>query len=233
MQEWVNSVLISEQIGIIVIIAVFLLGIISVFTCASNLAVLGSVAGYTGTLGVTSKIKPIIISSIFFLLGVVISMSAIGCLIGYAGNIVSASLGNYWKIGAGVILIFFGVYTLDILPFKIPIVSLNLQKQRTGIIGAILFGITIGGFTALSNICCNPIYPIVMAAIFVKGNTVWGLFMLFFYSLGYAGLLAAAMLGAGLGLNKISKLFSKFTVFIKYASGITLIAFGFNFLISF
>jgi cytochrome c biogenesis protein CcdA len=233
MQDWVNSILVTDEISIIVVVAVFFLGAISVFTCACNFAVIGSVVGYTGTLGSTGNKKIIITSSIFFLLGIVVAMSIIGSLISYVGGFFVEVLGDYWKIGVGIILILFGVYIIDILPFKIPKMSFNFQNNKTGIIGTILFGIAIGGFTAVSNICCNPIYPIVIAAIFVKGNMLWGLFMLFFYALGYGGVLALAMVGIGLGIGKLSLMVKRFANFIKYAGGITLILFGIYLLIMF
>jgi cytochrome c biogenesis protein CcdA len=71
-----------------------------------------------------------------------------------------------------------------------------------------------------------------MAVSFVKSSTLWGFSMLFSYSLGYGIILAAAMLGVGLGLGKISQLLSKFSVVIKYAGGITLIVLGFYFLLT-
>jgi len=232
MQEWINSVLSTDQAGIIVLAAVFLLGIISVFTCACNFAAVGAVAGYTGTVSATGKTKTIIISSICFLLGAVFALSAIGCLIGYAGEFVSASMGNYWKIAAGIIAIFFGVYTLDILPFKIKGISPNFQNKQSGIVGAVLFGFLMGGAISLGSLCCNPIFPIVVAASFVKGSALWGFFMLFSYALGYGITLATAMLGIGLGLGKMSKLLSKFAIFIKYAGGIILIILGFCLLLT-
>ena len=232
MQEWINSVISSEQAGIVAFAAVFLLGVISVFTCACNFAVLGVVGGYTSTVSATGKTKTVVVSSVFFLLGTVIALSAVGCLIGFASELVSASMGNYWKIAAGIIAIFFGVYTLDILPFKIPGISTNFQTKKSGIWGAIIFGFVMGGATSLGSLCCNPIFPIVMGASFLKGSTLWGLAMLFFYALGYGATIAAAMLGVGLGLGKISQLLSKFAVVIKYAGGIMLIAFGFYLLLT-
>jgi cytochrome c biogenesis protein CcdA len=71
-----------------------------------------------------------------------------------------------------------------------------------------------------------------MGASFLKGSTLWGFAMLFFYALGYGITLSAAMLGLGLGLGKISTLLSKFAMFIKYAGGITLIILGFYFLLT-
>ena len=233
MQEWINSVLSADHAGIIVFAAVFLLGVISVFTCACNFAAIGVVAGYTGTVSASGKTKTVIVSSVCFLLGTVVALSAIGCLIGYAGELVSASMGNYWKIAAGIIAILFGVYTLDILPFKLSVISPNFQRKNTSIAGAVLFGFIIGGVTSLGSLCCNPVFPIVMGASFLKGSTIWGLAMLFFYAMGYGVTLAAAMLGVGLGLGKVSKLLSKFAVFIKYAGGITLIVLGFYFLVTF
>lgn len=232
MQEWINSLLSSEQTGMIVFPAVFLLGIISVFSCACNLTMLGSVVSYSGTISAISKTKTLIISSIFLLIGVVVSMSIIGCLIGYAGGFFVKSLGDYWNIVAGIVLIFFGVYMLDLLPFKIPAMSFNFQNRNAGIINAILLGITIGGATAFHNMCCNPIYPVIITTIFIKGDILWGFLMLFFYALGYGGFLAAAMLGVGLGFAKISKLLNKFSLIIKYLGGITLIILGFYFLIT-
>jgi len=233
MQDWINSVISADHAGIVVFAAVFLLGVISVFTCACNFAAIGIVAGYTGTVSASGKTKTVVASSVCFLLGTVVALSAIGCLIGYAGELVSAAMGNYWKIAAGIIAIFFGAYTLDILPFKIKGISPNFQNTKSGIAGAILFGVIMGGVTSLGSLCCNPVFPIVMGASFLKGSTLWGLAMLFFYALGYGVTLAAAMLGVGLGLGKISKTLSKFAVFIKYAGGITLIILGFYFLLSF
>jgi cytochrome c biogenesis protein CcdA len=232
MQEWINSIVSSDQAGIVVLVAVFLLGVISVFTCACNFIAIGAVAGYTGTVSATGKTKTVIISSVCLLLGIVTALSAVGCLIGYASQLVSVSMGNYWKIAAGIIAIFFGIYTLDILPFKIKSISPNFQNKRGGIAGAIIFGFVMGAAISLGSLCCNPIFPIVMGASFLKGSTLWGLAMLFFYALGYGVTLSAAMLGIGLGLGKISNLLSKFAVIIKYVGGITLIILGFYLLLT-
>ena len=232
MQEWITSILSADQAGIIVLAAVFLLGIISVFTCACNFAAIGAVAGYTGTVSATGKTKTVIATSIFFLLGTVIALSAVGCLIGFASEFISVSIGNYWKIVAGIVTIFFGVYTLDVLPFKIKGLTPNFQNKKSSITGAVIFGFIMGGTISLGSLCCNPVFPIVMGASFLKGSALWGFAMLFFYALGYGITLAAAMLGLGLGLGKVSTLLSKFAVVIKYAGGITLIILGFYFLLT-
>ena len=232
MTEWINSLLSSDQTGIIALVAVFLLGVVSVFTCVCNFAVIGAVAGYTGTLGATGKRKTVIVSSLFFLIGIVVSMSILGVIIGFASEFISASMGSYWKIVAGIILILFGTYMLDILPFKINGVPLNFQSKKGGIVGAILFGFIVGSITSLATLCCNPIFPIIVAASLVTGSSFWGFILLFIYALGFGATLAVGMLGVGLGIGKLSNALSKSAVVIKYLGGITLIVLGFYFIIT-
>ena len=233
MNEWITSILSADQAGMITFVAVFLLGVVSVFSSACcNFPAIGAVAGYTGTVGATGKTKTVVVCSISFLFGTVIALSAVGCIIGFAGEIVSASMGKYWKMGAGIVAILFGVYTLDLLPFKVRGLSPNFQNKKGGIAGAVLFGFIMGGATSLGSLCCNPIFPIVMGASFLQGSALWGFALLFCYALGYGTMLAAAMLGVGLGLGKISEWLSKFAVVIKYAGGIILIILGFYLIIT-
>ena len=232
MNDWIQSVLSSNQAGIVVLAALFLLGILSVFSCACNFAIIGAVTGYTGSLGSTGKKKTVIVCSLFFLLGTVVALSAIGGIVGYASEFISASVGSYWKVGTGIILILFGVYMLDMLPFKIGGISFNSLNIKSGTFGAVLFGFVLGGLAALSSICCNPVFPVIVAATLVKGSAFWGFFLLFVYALGFGATLAIAMLGIGLGIGKVSKLLSKFAVVMKYVGGITLIIVGFYLIIT-
>ena len=48
MTEWVNQVLIGEHTGILVLLAVFSLGLASTFTSCCNPAILAGLAGYSG-----------------------------------------------------------------------------------------------------------------------------------------------------------------------------------------
>lgn len=230
--EWINQVLASDQAGITVLLAVFFMGIVSMAGCGCNFATLGIIAGYSGTIGATGKNKVVIWSGIFILIGTIVSMVAIGAIIGYAGEIVNNSFGNYWKIIAGSVSIFFGLYALNLIPFKIPGISFNPKNPKGNMLSAIIFGFTIGGLSSACSLCCNPFFPIVLAASFVKGSLLWGVLMLFSFSLGYGLPLAAAMVGVGLGLGRISKMLIKFGKVIKYAGGIAMIVLGFYFLIT-
>ena len=230
--EWINEVLKAKQAGFPVLGATFLLGIISVFSCGCNYSIIGTVVGYSGSLGTKGKARSIVLSSLFFLMGIIVSMSALGCLIGYASEFVSSSFAGYWRGGAGLISIVFGLYTIDLFPFKIPGISVNYNNSNKGTGGAVLFGFVIGGLTALCGLCCSPFLPVIMAATFVGGSTVWGILMLLSYSLGYGLTMAVAMMGISLGVGKISGSVQKLADVLKYASGIALILLGFYFLLT-
>jgi len=232
MNSWINQVLNNEHATITVLIAVFFLGVISVVTCACNFAIIGVVTGYSGVSASTDKTRTVWLKGITFLIGGVISMALIGTLFGYASEWINDSIGKYWKIAAGLISILFGLYSMELLPFKLPGISIKTRQTQKGIYSAILFGLAIGGLSVTMNSCCNPIFPVILAASFVKGSAVWGLMMLTAFGMGYGLPLASAIVGFGLGLRTISKSLSLFGTIVKYAGGILLVGMGFYFLLS-
>lgn len=232
MEAWIQQVLSSDQAGYTVLIGVFLFGIISVFTCACNFSIIAIVAGYSGTIGASSKTKVVIFNSLLFFTGMLISMSVIGGIIGYASELISSSFGNYWKIAAGIVSVFFGLFTLDVLPFKMPNITLNPSRRKSGIFSSVIFGLTIGGLTLATGTCCNPVFPIILAVSFVKGSLIWGVLLLFFYALGYGLTFTAIMIGIGLGFGKTSRTFTKFGNVLKYAGGIIMLVVGFYLLVT-
>lgn len=232
MNTWIHQVLSNEHATITVLVAVFLMGMISVVTCGCNFAILGVVAGYSGASSATDKSKTVWLRGIAFLFGGIISMAAIGALFGYASELISDSFGNYWKVAAGLIAILFGLYSMKLLPFNLPALSIKTNQTRQGIFSAILFGLAIGGLSTALNSCCNPIFPVILAASFVKGSALWGLMMLTAFASGYGLPLAAAIVGFGLGLGKISKTLSVVGTIVTYIGGITLLVLGFYLLIT-
>jgi cytochrome c biogenesis protein CcdA len=232
MNTWIHQVLTNEHATLTVLIAVFLMGMISVVTCGCNFAILGVVAGYSGASTSSGKYKAVWFRGIAFLLGGMISMATIGAFFGYASELISNSFGNYWKIAAGLIAIFFGLYSMNLLPFNLPGLSIKTNKNRQGVFAAILFGLAIGGLSTALNSCCNPIFPVILAASFIKGGALWGLLMLSTFALGYGLPLAATIVGFGLGLGRISKTMSIVGTIVTYLGGITLLLLGFYLLIT-
>ncbi|MCX6266554.1 MAG: sulfite exporter TauE/SafE family protein [Bacteroidetes bacterium] len=167
-----------------------------------------------------------------FLLGTVISMSLIGALFGFAGKWISESLGGYWKIAAGLVAIIFGLYSMELVPFKLPGIAIKTKESKQNLFTAIVFGLAVGGLSAACNSCCNPFFPVILAASFVKGSALWGFMMLTTFALGFGLPLAAMIVGVSLGMGKISKTLSTIVKVAKYIGGIALIGFGFYLLFS-
>ena len=232
METWIHQVLSNEHASIMILIAVLVMGILSVFTCACNFAIIGVVAGYSGASPGTGKPKMLIWKGLAFLLGTIISMSVIGALFGFAGKWISDSLGSYWKIAAGLVAIIFGLYSMELVPFKLPGISFKAKESQQNIFTAIIFGLAVGGLSAACNSCCNPFFPVILAASFVKGSAMWGFMMLTTFALGFGLPLAAMIIGVSLGVGKISKTLSTIVTVVKYTGGIALIGFGFYLLLS-
>lgn len=227
MSTWIQHALSNEHASVFALAALLLLGILSVFTCACNFAIIGVVAGYSGASQGSNKTRIVIWKSIAFLLGTVLAMSLIGALFGFAGKWISASLGNYWKIAAGLIAILFGLYSMDLVPFRLPGISIGNKEADRNIGSAILMGFAVGGLSAACSTCCNPFFPVILAASFVKGSALWGFLMLLFFALGFGIPLTAMILGIGLGLGKISGILASTVKIIKYIGGIALVLLGF------
>ncbi|MEI7983214.1 MAG: cytochrome c biogenesis protein CcdA [Bacteroidota bacterium] len=198
-----------------------------------NFAIIGVVAGYSGASSETSKAKLVFLKGFAFLLGTIISMSVIGALFGFAGRLISASLGNYWKIVAGLIAIIFGLYSMELVPFKIPGITFKPKESQKNVFTAILFGLVVGGLSAACNTCCNPFFPILLATSFVKGNALWGFMMLATFALGFGLPLAAMIIGISMGLGKMSRTLSLVVKIVKYTGGVALVALGFYLLFTF
>ncbi len=168
-----------------------------------------------------------------FLAGAILSMALIGALFGFAGGMIGTAFGNYWKIGAGLFCLLFGLASLNLLPFRL--LSFNWFKgERSAIQGSgIVFGFAVGGLATAFNTCCNPIFPILLAASFVKGSMMWGFLMLTIFALGYSLPLALGIIGIRLGLRKVSSSMSRLGRILQYAGGGLLLIMGFYFLLTF
>jgi cytochrome c biogenesis protein CcdA len=232
MNTWINELLSNEHATLMILVAVFLMGMISVVTCGCNFAIIGVVAGYTGATSSSGKTSTVLLRGFSFLIGTILSMALIGSLFGYAGELINNSLGNYWKLAAGLIAILFGLYTMELVPFKLPGISVKTSNSGQNIFYAVLFGLTVGGLSAALNSCCNPIFPVILAASFVKGSAAWGLMMLTSFALGYGIPLTIMIVGVTLGLGKISRTLSLIGTIVKYIGGITLVVLGFYLLIT-
>jgi cytochrome c biogenesis protein CcdA len=163
------------------------------------------------------------------MLGVIIATVILGSMAGLISQVAQNTLGRYWKLFSGFIIIFFGLGTLRFLPFKFPKRKVVEGKSRpTGLFPAALFGLVIGGGIGFCSMPCNPGIFIVLGAAVVQGYNLWTITMLIAYAIGFSLPLAAIMLGVSFG-KSVAR--AKITVAaIRVVAGIILIAVGFYFL---
>lgn len=229
MQEWINQTLESGAFSVTVLLASFLLGLISSIACACcTFPILGAVVGYSGSRKGRGW-QAILLAGLFFMLGTIIATVILGSVVGFMGQVAQTTLGRYWKLVGGFIIILFGLGTLRLLPFKFPKRKVPEDKSRPeGLIPAALFGLIVGGGIGLCSMPCNPGIFIILGVAVLQGYNLWTIAILISYAIGFSLPLAAIMLGVSFGKSIATA--KKTVAAIRFAAGIILIAAGFYFL---
>jgi cytochrome c-type biogenesis protein len=227
MLEWSAEVLASSTLSAAVFPAAFLLGLIGSVTSCCNLPVLGAIAGYSGTIGHAGDRRALFLTALSFMVGTVAAFTAIGAVSGFVGHVGGASLGLYWRLFAGFVLVVFGLASLDLLPFDLAglVFTGNTWKRRSS--GATLYGLAVGGGAAACSVMCNPILPVALAVTTLQGHTLWGAAILAVFSIGYSLPMAGVLVGLGAGFGKLQSVVQRITPAMNIAAGVLLIAVGF------
>ena len=232
MQEWINQILESGINSWVVFPAVFMFGILGAVSSCCNLSIIGIVVGYSGSLGNIKNKHIVILSGLFFMLGVIASLSILGATTGFVSKVIGNSIGVYWKLVAGIVIIIFGLFALNLIPFKIPKPKIPNKFFPEKILPSLTFGLIVGGLTVACDICCNPAIPVVLSIAFLKSETLWGAAILICFAIGYGAPLTAVLIGLGFGFDKLSRNINKIQPIIKTITGILLITIGFLLIIS-
>jgi cytochrome c-type biogenesis protein len=157
----------------------------------------------------------------------VIGFTVVFVLLGATSSSIGHFLLEYRRILnkiLGILVVVMGLFYMDILKINF----LNMEKrfsyegQKTNFLGALLLGAAIGfGWTP----CIGPILASVLAIAASKTSVVYGMYLLFIYSMGIAiPFLVTALLieGAAFKLRKILM----YTKIIKVVTGLILIITG-------
>ena len=229
MQEWINQTLESGAFSVTVLLASVLLGLISSIACACcTFPILGAVVGYSGSRKGRGW-QAVLLAGLFFMLGTIIATVILGSVAGFMGQLAQNTLGRYWRLVGGFIIIFFGLGTLRLLPFKLPKRKAPKdESQPQGLFPAALFGFIVGGGIGFCSMPCNPGIFIILGVAVLQGYTLQTFSMLIAYAIGFSLPLAAIMLGVSFG-KSVAKAKTTMAV-IRNVAGIILIAAGFYFL---
>ncbi len=234
MDAWLSQILKGDEFGFIVLVAAFLFGLSSAATTAAcgGLPAMLVIVGYTGASKGGGN-RRLLLAAAAFTLSTVIALASLGALTSYFGsNVLSqtGSLGFYAKKALGLVAIFIGLSALDLLPFRFPTFKVATDKIPSGMMGAIVIGLTVGLATAGCATACSPLQlPIVLGFAALRGQVLQGTIILILFALGFVFPLVAIMLGIGLG--KASKFMERMDKPLRLVSGVFLIGLGFWFLL--
>jgi cytochrome c biogenesis protein CcdA len=226
-QHWIQETLSANTLGPAVLPAAFLLGILGALASCCTLPVLGAVAGYAGTLSRGPGRKRLLLVGLCFMVGTILSLAAIGAVTGLVGRIAGASLGRYWRVIAGLVMVLFGLSSLGVLRLRTPKIDPGSWTLGSGPAGAILFGLAVGGATTACSLCCNPLLPAAVGAAVLRGASLMGGLMLGVFALGYSLPLAAGLVGIGFGMSRLGSAAQRVVPVVSAGVGVLLIALGF------
>jgi cytochrome c biogenesis protein CcdA len=227
MQEWINQVLQSPNFHAAILPASFLLGVLGALNPCCTGPLLGAVAGYSGSLSQRGGRRAIVLAGLFFMLGTFLALAVVGAATGFVSQLAESSLGSYWKMFAGLVLVFFGLACLKLVPINMPKLSSQKRTEPAGLIEATVFGLLVGGSTTLCSAACNPTLAVALGVATLQGQTLQGAVVLAVYGLGYSLPLAAAIIGLGLGVGKLTSLVTRLAPIVQNAAGVILLAVGF------
>lgn len=169
----------------------FAAGVLTSFTPCSLSSiplVIGYVGGYAG-----GDTKRAFRYSLVFCAGMAITFTALGTLASLFGKLMRGS-GSWWYILLGTLMALMALQMWDIINI-IPQARVMGKSARKGYIGAAVLGM-LGGFFA--SPCATPVLVVLLAMVAQGGSLLWGVLLLFLYSVGHSMLLLAAGTSVGL-----------------------------------
>jgi thiol:disulfide interchange protein DsbD len=208
-------------------IAVFLSGVLTSFTPCVYPMIPITIA-YIGGRSGESRLKGLFLS-IFYVIGMAATYSALGAFAALTGKLFGAASTNpILYLVVANIFIFLGLSMLDVFTLPIPsfLTSRQPGKKSGGYFGAFLVGLLAGTVAAP---CTAPVLGVVLTFVAAKQNVIYGMTLLFIFSIGLGTLLI--IVGTFAGLMSSMPKTGKWSVAIKKFFGWVMIGTGEFFLI--
>jgi thiol:disulfide interchange protein DsbD len=208
-------------------IAVFLSGVLTSFTPCVYPMIPITIA-YIGGRSGESRLKGLFLS-IFYVIGMAATYSALGAFAALTGKLFgSASTNPILYLIVANIFIFLGLSMLDVFTLPIPsfLTSRQPGKKSGGYFGAFLVGLLAGTVAAP---CTAPVLGVVLTFVAAKQNVIYGMTLLFIFSIGLGTLLIIVGTFAGL-MSSLPKT-GTWSVVIKKFFGWVMIGTGEFFLV--
>jgi len=171
---------------------------------------------------------------IFFVLGLILSYTVLGVLLGVAGNftskLINISKYIFWIIGgllivAGVFIV--GLFRMRFLNFH---THISNRFKNTNLFGAFIFGIALALLEMPSCPACAPVLLIIASTVFVSGSYHYAILAFISFAIGQS--LPTLLIGTSTSLVKyLTPKIEKFETYIRLVAGNILIVLGVYFVI--
>lgn len=229
MQEWIAQILETPTLSLTVLAAAFLLGLLGAVSSCCGLPVIAAIAGYSGSQVNRTRRRDVWVAGLAFMAGTIIALAAIGAVTGFVSQTVGSTLGKYWQLFAGLVMVVFGLAALGFLPFRLrlPKFGSAAGAMPDGTGKAMMYGLAIGGGTSACAAGCSPVLPVVLGVVALQGRAWWGAVILSAFAIGYSLPLAGGLVGLSLGFEKLGSIIRRFGSAIKIVAGLLLIGVGF------
>ena len=220
--EWLAAIseLLENSLWLAPLLAL-IAGILTSFTPCS-LSSIPLIIGYVSGTDQKNTKKALKISLVFAL-GSAITFTTLGVIASTLGKVIGGG-SMWWYIILGVLMVLMALQAWEIFEI-IPSSYLQSRNTKKGYVGAFIAGILGGVF---SSPCSTPVLIALLAIVAGKGSILWGILLLFIYSIGH-GILAVI---AGTSIGFVRKLtqsqkYGKFNKIFKFVMGIMILSVGF------
>ncbi len=112
-----------------------------------------------------------------FMIGIVITFSALGVLSGLTGKLLTNFIGPYLYLLAAIVTSITGLNMLDVFRLNIPSLFPSYKTRNLFILGLIYGGVILS--------CIGPLLAVILVYIVAEATIFYGFIMMLFYSLGF------------------------------------------------
>jgi thiol:disulfide interchange protein DsbD len=215
--------------AVLAVIAVYLGGVLISFTpCVYPVAPI--IIAYIGSRGATSRGRSVLLS-VVYVLGMALTYTILGAVSALTGQLFGQIQSSPWThLVVANVCIIFGLAMLDAIAIPMPAFLAGLgapRKGMHGIPGSFILGAASG---LIMGPCTAPVLGVLLAFVAARQSVVYGMVLLFSFSVGMGTLLV--ILGTFSGALASLPRAGAWMVYVKKAFGIIMLGLAEYFLIT-
>ena len=212
---------IKEEFSLLVLIMCFLGGIVSSLS-PCGIGMLPVVVSYIGATP-EQKTSKSAIQIIFFILGLAVTLTAVGIIAALTGQVFGAGNRAYFILILTSLILIFGLNLIGLIDINFPVLIKKFPQsdKHNAITYPFILGLV---FAFATTPCSTPILAGIMAAASLSANISYAALMLFLFSIGQGMIILVA--GLFTSVLKNLSLFAKYADILTKLSGVVLILFA-------